>query len=472
MSASPIVPALRPALLNAAELLVSLHGRDGYGQALFEMFDAGRLRLAKNPGALRDWVVSQSGWVTRYKRALATHEQRVGGLDPAHPLVRKLERDLKVARNEVAQSRAKLDELDARVSTFEGLADVVRSSVVPLDLIPYEPATHRGGHAVDFVAALNDQHADEEIRGPATWGLERFNFDVFCLRLERWARLVIEYATEHLPQHRVERLHVFSLGDALHGDIHDAKHRNSFGNTIRAAVAVADAQSEAIAQILERVPYVNVVGVSGNHPRTTVRKDYVDPHDNFDFMVLALMSARLSRYIAEGRLDVHAPRAWSALVDVRGKLNVLNHGDDVRGTWGIPWYGFQKREARVQALTARKNARADFFWYGHYHTDVGRTEAGSRSIHSGAFTLTDAYTMNAVTVGGEPMQALVVLDDHPSMRSRLLEAPIWLRDPDAERDYWAGRRAPIFGRSGALRALGVSDRMSTRGALPVIRARK
>src|SRR5574341_262101 len=30
-------------------------------------------------------------------------------------------------------------------------------------------------------------------------------------------------------------------------------------------------------------------------------------------------------------------------------MEALNHGDDVQGTWSIPWYGFGKHEARVQA---------------------------------------------------------------------------------------------------------------------------
>jgi len=461
------------ALIQTAELLISVHGPQGYAEVLWEMYSKDGLDIGANPGSLRDWLSTQRGWRKRYEAAVALFEARQAGRDPNDPLVRKLERTLKQKTNEASRLREQLKDADTARSAFEMLADTLEGVVTPLVTLPYAPRPGKKGHPVDFVVALSDQHADAQIEGPMTWGLERYNYDIFCLRLERWQRLIIEYGTgQHLPEHRVERLHIFSLGDALHGDIHDHKHQNHFGNTMRAAVAVADAQAEAIAGILEHIPYVNLVGVSGNHPRTTARKNMDDPHDNFDFMVLALMQARLSRYIAEKRLDIHVPRAWSAFVNVRGKVMALNHGDDVRGTWGIPWYGFSRKASRVQSLISRQDARVDYFWYGHYHTDVGVTEAGARNVHSGAFTFTDPYAMTALNAGGEPMQTAMMIDDSPGMRSRIVELPIWLRDEQAEDAYWKGKRTPKLGRHGALSVLGAVDAVAGGGQFPLIHARK
>ncbi len=458
------------ALLNTAELLIATEGPTGYGERLWEMFTKGGLDLGANSGALRDWMSTQSGWRKRYAGAVELYETRCKGLDPNHPELRRLEREIKDKAREAARLREQVNAADEWQSVFDKLAASLDEVVEPLDLVPYRKSeVSKKAHAVDMTAALSDQHADEIIQGASTWGLERYNFDVFCLRLERYQKMLIEYCTGvHLPQHKVERLHILSLGDALHGDIHDHKHRNHFGNTMRAAVAVADAQAEMIAGVLEHVPYINLVGVSGNHPRTTTRKNMDDPHDNYDFMVLALMQARLSHYIAAGRLDIHAPRSWSAFVEVRGKTLALNHGDDVRGTWGIPWYGFSKKASRVQALVGRQDRRVDYFWYGHYHTDVAATEAGARDVHTGAFTLTDPFAINAVSSGGEPMQSAMIVDDHPGMRSRLLDLPIWLRHEWTERQYWEGKIKPRLGRRGALEALGRSDSEAEQGQFPLI----
>ncbi len=463
------------ALLNFAEQHIQMHGPNGYGEAVFESFTKGGLELGASAGALRDWIGQQPGWRKRYEKATELFEQRKKGLDPNHPELRRLERALTNTQLEAKRLHEQLGAYDSRQTAFEQLADTLSEVVEPLELV--SPTIDWGTevktkHSVDLVSALTDEHADEVISGPATWGLERYNFDVFCLRLERWARLNVEYVTQHLPKHHVERQWIFKLGDSLHGEGHGNKHRNHFGNTMRAAIAVGDAEAEAIAWMLQFIPYIGIIGVSGNHPRVTVKKDHVDPHDNFDFMVSAIVAARLSRYVAEGRCDIVAPKAWTAFANVRGKIMALNHGDDVKGTWGIPWYGFAKKQGRVQAMVGRKDAKVDFFWYGHHHTDVSATEAGVRAVHSGAFTTTDGWTAEAIASGGEPMQASMLIDDHEGMRSRILDIPIWLRDEKVERAFWAGKVKPAFGRTNTLTQLGTPDEMALAGDFPLITARR
>lgn len=463
------------ALVTFAEHVIELRGPEGYAETVFTAFTKHGLEIGSSPGALRDWLHTQAGWRKRYESAVERYRKRIDGIDPNHPVLRSLERKLRESEKDAARLREQLGQYDNRQTVFEQLAETLESVVEPLEprapLIDFASAKE-DAHPVDLVAALTDQHADEEIAGPATWGLERYNFDVYCLRLERWARIIVEYATQHLPKHRVERGHILHMGDACHGDGHNNKYRNFFGNTMKAAIAVADAQSEAFEYILQYIPYLSVVCVPGNHPRTTVKKDHADPHDNFDFMVAALMAARCSRLIADGRLDIHAPKSWTAYLDVRGKVLAVNHGDDVIGTWGIPWYGFAKKQARVQAMVGRKDVSVDFFWYGHHHTDIGVTENSARAIHSGAFTATDAWTAEKLAAGGEPMQAAMMLDDRPGMRSRLLDIPIWLRDPGVEDKYWAGKLKPMFGRTNALTQLGASDGLAYAGQFPLIQSRK
>lgn len=463
------------ALVNYATQYIEVHGPAGYSEAVYEAFTKGGLELGSSHGALREWVSQTPGWRKRYDAAVVLFEQRKAGLDPNHPELRRLERSLKASKQETEKLAAQLSAYDTKQTVLEQLADTLSEVVEPLELV--KPAIDWGTevkdrHPVDMVAALTDEHADEVIHGPATWGLERFNFNVFCLRYERYCRLLVEYATQHLPKHRVERLHIFKLGDSLHGDGHSNKHRNHFGNSMRGAIAVADAEAEGIAWMLQYIPYINIVGISGNHPRTTMHKDHVDPHDNFDFMVTALLAARLNKYITEGRLDIHAPKSWSAFVDVRGKTMALNHGDDVKGTWGIPWYGFAKKQARMQAMVGRKDATLDYFWYGHYHTDVAVTEAGVRGVHSGAFTMTDGWTAEAIASGGEPMQSMMIVDDHPGMRSRLADIPIWVRDPKIEAAFWQGKVKPSFGRTNTLTQLAGPDEMALAGEFPLIKARR
>jgi hypothetical protein len=396
------------------------------------------------------------------------HEPAVRADDP---ILRSTERQLKESRQQVRDLRAALDEADAKKTIVEQAAEVIRDEIRPWDPRPLDlPKQTNAQFEVDGAVSLTDEHADEVVAAEATWGLERYNFDVFRIRLARWAKVTAAYLRQHLPRYRFERLWVQKLGDSQHGNLHlpGQKYRNHFGNDIRAAIAIGEAEAEAIAQLAEVVPQVIVTCLSGNHPRQTTKKDYGDPHDNLDFLVATVISMRLKKYQEEGRVQVLAPRSYSAYQSIRGWVNALNHGDDVVGTWSIPWYGFAKHEARVQAAVATAGQRIDYFWYGHFHTDVGVSDNGARAIHSGAFTRTDDFALNKMKAFNEPSQVMEVFDEE---LGRIIEVPIYLRDVKREAAYWAGSYKPELGRDSSLTTLGAVDEIARGGSFPLIEAR-
>lgn len=391
-------------------------------------------------------------------------------LEPDHPELRLRERQVADLTSELERTRRKLREADRQQSVVAQLVEVMRQEIQP---IPYVPATIRGRRtdkeSVDAVALLNDEHADRVISGASTWGLERYDYNVFRCRLTRWVNLITDYVTRWLAgsDYVIERLWVFKLGDSLHGDIHNMKHRNHFANTVRAALAVGDAEAQALAALAPIFPGgVHMVGVSGNHPRQTQKPDE-DPHDNMDFAVGSVIALRCADLVRAGQMSVHLPRAWSAYVNVRGWGCALNHGQDVRGTWGIPWYGFSRREGRVQALLAQHNQRMHYFFYGHFHTPITRTEQGAKGIHGGAWYFTDAYASERLAVGNEPEHPLILFNEQ---RGRIHEIPLYVRDPEAEERLRAGLWEPPFGRRTVLDEVGESDAMAERGMFPLIRA--
>jgi hypothetical protein len=383
------------------------------------------------------------------------------------------ERDRKIKELTADNSvlNAALEEAGSNKKLLEMAAEIIREEFSPWDPRPLKLSPAQAGtFAVDAAVALTDEHGDEVISGPATWGLERYNFDVFRIRLARWAKVVAAYLSQHLPRYNFERLWIQKLGDGQHGNLHlpGQKYRNHFGNDLRAAIAIGEAEADAIAKLADYVPQIIVTCLSGNHPRQTSKKDYGDPHDNLDFIIATVIELRLQKYLEEGRVQVLAPRSWSAYQEIRGRTHALNHGDDVQGTWGIPWYGFAKHEARVQAAVGTAEQRVDYFWYGHFHTDVSVSENGARSMHSGAFTLTSDYSINKLKAFSEPSQIMGVFDDP---LGRILEIPIYLRDQRREEAYWAGTYEPELGRSSALTRLAVFDEIADKGGFPLIRAK-
>lgn len=367
-------------------------------------------------------------------------------IDPTNAEILRLGQQLTVKTDVIGALTKQLKASQRAEVLFQELAGVIHETTSPLKLIKDIRIVRSGDSGeFDLVILLSDEHADQVVSRSGSWGLEYYNFNIFRCRLQRLLEQIIKYATIHLPRHRFVRLWVLKLGDAVNGDIHGSGPKNHFGNTIKASLATGDAEAQFVAAL---VPYfeggVHVVAVSGNHPRRSMRKDYGGPHDNFDYLVVSQMAARLSDYIAEGKVTVHAPEAWTAFVEIRGKLFCLNHGDDVKGFAGHPWYGFDRKNNRVQAMVARFNQRIDFFCYGHYHTDIGFPSAGARSLHSGAFPMTDPFAINALAAGNEPVQTLYVMDDKIG---RVMDIPVYTRNEKNEQLYMAGKYNPSIGQN-------------------------
>lgn len=345
-------------------------------------------------------------------------------------------------KDENAELRAKLRDADRYHGMVQELVKVVERKYEPLRPIDVRKTKPRKSQTdTDAFVFLADQHGDRIVQSSGVWGLDQYDFNVFRCRLWEWAKMIMRYTQHHLPNFFFDTLWGWHLGDSVQGDIHNMKYRNFFPNSTIAALAVGDVQAQALQWLAQFFNRINLVCVSGNHGRTTKLKDFEDPHDNFDYLVAAVMKARLTNV---PNVQIIAPRAWSAFVKVRGHLFELNHGDGVRGTWSIPWYGFDKRESKVRAIAAAKQAFIDAHCYGHYHTPMTRPAGQGRSIHAGAWYITDQYALNAVQGANEPEQQLILTNER---FLRQIEIPLMLRDVDRENAMRAGKWEPPFGRS-------------------------
>jgi hypothetical protein len=272
--------------------------------------------------------------------------------------------------------------------------------------------------------------------------------------------MIRRYCTVHLPRYHFDTLWVWMLGDQVNGDIHDMKLRNAWQNSLRAAIATGDAQAEAFVYLSQVFRRIVGVAVPGNHGRTTKQIEYDDPYDNFDYLVARTMQLRLAGTEAEKRIQIEIPRAWAAHVEVRGHLWHLNHGHGVIGTWGVPWYGFEKREGRVQRLVAQQGRFVDYFGYGHFHTPMTRPAGQGKAIHAGAWYYADPYSLNKLSVGNTPEQQLLVFSER---FGRQMEIPLMIRDVKRELAMRAGEWEPPFGRNDGLDLAG-----SGFGSMPII----
>lgn len=376
--------------------------------------------------------------------------EKAAPVDHTHERIRALEAQNQRLRDANSEHQRIIKANDRRAGLVLELCDYILPKITPLSNCPQVVRPPLGDRrdlppreVVDGILPFSDPHADREITAEGTWGLERYGFNAFLARLYEWAKTPVAYATKHLAAtYRFDTLWVWMLGDTVNGDIHNMKHRNSHGNSLLAAVKTGDALAHALTWMAPNFRKIVAVAVPGNHGRTTQRLEWEDPWDNLDYLTAAIVRARLTGTPFEERIQIETPRAWTAYVDVQGKLHSLNHGIGVRATWGIPWYGFERREGRVQQLAAMLGRQVDYFWYGHLHTPLTRPAGGGKAIHAGAFYLTDPYALNDLSSGREPEMPFVV---HSARFGRQIEIPIMLRDREREEKMYRREWTPPFG---------------------------
>jgi hypothetical protein len=149
---------------------------------------------------------------------------------------------------------------------------------------------------------------------------------------------------------------------------------------------------------------VNIVYVPGNHGRRSNKKDYHGAHDNWDYLI-----AKTAEIHCQGMNNVTfcIPNSFSCNVDIDGVGFHISHGDDVRSSLGIPWYGLEKRRHRLMALEKiRHGVPVRYYCCGHFHRPGSIAEVDGELLINGAWPATDAYAYNSLAAFTEPSQLL------------------------------------------------------------------
>jgi predicted phosphodiesterase len=183
---------------------------------------------------------------------------------------------------------------------------------------------------------------------------------------------------------------------------------------------------------------VKFYGVYGNHGRASLRgveKDFV----NWDYVMYKFLEAKAQNY---KNVEFHVGKSWMQIAQVQNTKFLLVHGDDIKGTMGIPFYGIQRAEGRYRSLLEQfktkneaytickpyiekvnKNPESidaafeliqavmiytksfDNLVLGHIHNAASwHTNAGGKVIVNGAFYGGDVHSIKQLQSANPPVQ--------------------------------------------------------------------
>ncbi len=324
--------------------------------------------------------------------------------DPTNERILELESELvhlKEERNRVASKykaaaktqglfRAIAKEMDGRIKPYKALPSV------------YNPKAKKQ-ITEHMVMHLSDGHHDQVISPTECGGLEEYNFPISCARAERYVDTVIEWTQDTLaPKFNFTDLWILAYGDHTSGEIHGHAHRSYYRNQFKNCYAIGQLHAMMYRDLAPLFKNVHVVYLPGNHGRRSIKKDFHGAHDNWDYLIGEIARMHCSNM---SNINFLIPDAFSCNLNINGVGFNLSHGDDVKGSLGIPFYGMVRRQKGLIALGAVQGGpNIRYFCMGHHHVAASLSDINGELLVNGAWAGTDSYAYNSFSGYREPAQ--------------------------------------------------------------------
>jgi hypothetical protein len=324
--------------------------------------------------------------------------------DPTDDRILELESELVHVTEERNRERAKYKASAKNQGLFKAVVKEMENRVKPFDSLPsaYRPI-QKGQITEHMVMHLSDGHHDQVITPEECGGLEDYNFPISCARAERYVDTVVEWTQDTLaPKFNFTDLWVLAYGDHTSGEIHGHAHRSYYRNQFKNCFAIGQLHALMYRDLAPHFKRVHVIYLPGNHGRRSLKKDFHGAHDNWDYLI-----AEVARMYCRDidNLNFLVPNAFSANIDINGVGFNLSHGDDVKGSLGIPFYGMVRRQKGLIALGAVQGGpQIRYFCMGHHHVAASLSDINGELLVNGAWAGTDSYSYNSFSGYREPAQ--------------------------------------------------------------------
>ena len=314
---------------------------------------------------------------------------------------------------QLAKAKAKAEELVSAV--YSAASDAASA----LDLPPVPPPTsdtRRGGEEV-AVAVLSDWQLGK--RTPS------YDSTVCAERIARFGEKVIRLTDIQRKDHPVKHLRVHILGDIVEGEMIFPGQAHLIDASLYEQVVESGPSILAafLRKMLANFDSVHVVAVIGNHGRIGRKGDF-NPQTNADRMLYRITQRYLE---GEKRLTWDIPsipneRAWYAVSKIGKYSCLLIHGDQFRGTAGIPWYGLNKKVGGWALGAIREHY--DDVDFGHFHTPM-TTQINNVTVRcNGSSESHNDFAAEQLAATGQPSQGLRYV--HPERGIVTATYTVWL----------------------------------------------
>lgn len=276
----------------------------------------------------------------------------------------------------------------------ERIEEVVRNAM--RDIVKENPLpdfTHKKQQALsgnenknEGVLLLSDWHV-----GMRTDNIvNQFDSAVLKDRIEVLTQAVIDDGNQHNIQH----LHVFCLGDLVHGLIHVTARIDQEEDVVHQCMTAAEMLSRMLHRFSCEFP-VTVYWSRGNHERIMANKKESIARESFADLILWYMKERLSGY----NISFYENSSDDEIIMT-----------DICGHHCLAVHGHKDKPAKaVQNLSLMTKMFPDYIFMGHFHANAERDIQGAEVIVNGSLCGTDDYAL-ALRRTSTPSQKFMIFN--------------------------------------------------------------
>jgi hypothetical protein len=219
-----------------------------------------------------------------------------------------------------------------------------------------------------------------------------FNDDEFYRRINRLTNKVVEYGTFH----RIKSLHLFQIGDLIHGTLHRLTRIMDTQDAVHATMSVAETLSEMVSVFANEFEEVKVYSSRGNHDRVNSNKSQEISTESFNDIIPWFMKERTSKFDNVEIVDNHLDDEI-IVADILGHTVFAVHGHK------------DNLNTIVSDLTLMIKQFPKYIFSGHIHKNYENEVHGIEHIVNSSLSGVDDFSKD-IRKTSKPAQKFMIFD--------------------------------------------------------------
>jgi hypothetical protein len=260
---------------------------------------------------------------------------------------------------------------------------------------------------------LSDLQLGSHVDVSEMGGLSVYSWEVFLDRLRRLEAEIVAIKQAHGGR-AIRRLNILGLGDYADGQsIFRGQPFEIDRHVVQQNTEGPWEISQMLVRLLAEYDSIVMYTVYGNHGRLTERREAAPTHASWDFIFVKFLENMTSLSLDKQdrrRVQFVFADSWWLLVERLGCRLLLLHGEDIRSSLSIPYYGMERTRQRMTNLLQQHlppnsgPITFDVMCTGHFHTPAFISTASGPILMSGCWPGASKFSAKTMQAASAPSQ--------------------------------------------------------------------